>query len=111
MQRIDRRHFLAAVAIAPAAVGGSALAQGADTPNVTLVKSLYTAFGDGYGFEPKTPEKLSLGFARVSGAPSDFTGVNIRSTTGEQKGEGARGKKASGILMVEGVSIVPTGDA
>jgi uncharacterized protein len=47
MQRIDRRHFLAAVAIAPAAVGGSALAQGADTPNVTLVKSLYAAFGKG----------------------------------------------------------------
>src|SRR5262249_6493525 len=65
--------------------------------------SLYTAFGDGYGFDPKTPEKLSLGFARVSGAPPDFMGVNIRSATGEQKGDGARGKKASGILMVEGV--------
>jgi ketosteroid isomerase-like protein len=47
MKRVDRRHFLAATAIAPAIVGCGALAQGADTPNVALVKSLYAAFGKG----------------------------------------------------------------
>jgi hypothetical protein len=65
--------------------------------------SLYTAYGDGHGFEPGVPEKLSLGFARVTGPPEAFTGVNIRSSTGEQKGDGAAGKKASGMLMVDGV--------
>jgi len=64
---------------------------------------LYTAYGDGTGFEPKVPEKLSLGFAKVSGAPPDVVGVNIRSPTGELKGPGASGGKASGLLMVEGV--------
>jgi CubicO group peptidase (beta-lactamase class C family) len=64
---------------------------------------LYTAFGDGHGFAPKTPEKLSLGFARVAGAPPDLSGVNIRSATGEATGDGRRGKKASGLLMVKGV--------
>ena len=47
MTRIDRRHFLATAALASAAVGGGALAQGTDTPNVALVKSLYAAFGKG----------------------------------------------------------------
>lgn len=64
---------------------------------------LYSAYGDGWGFEPRTREKLSLGFARVDGGPDDFRGINIRSTTGEQKGDGPRGKKASGLLMVDGV--------
>lgn len=64
----------------------------------------YTAYGDGHGFaEPKVTEKLSLGFARVSGLPGGFTGTNIRSATGEQKGDGRAGKKASGLLMVDGV--------
>jgi CubicO group peptidase (beta-lactamase class C family) len=64
---------------------------------------LYTAYGDGTGFVPKVPEKLSLGLARVEGGPEDFTGINIRSATLEQKGNGKAGKKASGLLMVDGV--------
>jgi CubicO group peptidase (beta-lactamase class C family) len=64
---------------------------------------LYTAYGDGTGFVPKVPEKLSLGLARIEGGPDRFTGVNLRAATIEQKGNGARGKKASGLLMVEGV--------
>jgi hypothetical protein len=48
------------------------------------------------------PEKLSLGLARIGGDPEGFKGVNIRSTTGEFKGEGAAGKKASGMLMIDG---------
>lgn len=64
---------------------------------------LYTAFGDGWGFEPKTKQKLSLGFARVMGMPPDFQGQNIRTSTGERSGDGPKGAKASGLLMVKGV--------
>lgn len=65
--------------------------------------ALYTAYGDGYGFDPKVPEKLSLGLARITGSPPHFHGENVRSSTLEQKGNGPAGKKASGLLMVEGV--------
>jgi CubicO group peptidase (beta-lactamase class C family) len=65
--------------------------------------AFYTAYGDGNGFEPFVAQKLSLGFARVTGTPPDFAGQNIRSANGEQTGDGAKGKKASGLLMVEGV--------
>lgn len=65
--------------------------------------ALYTAYGDGNGFEPRLKEKLSLGLAKVLGGPADFTGVNLRSPTAEAKGDGKRGRKASGMLMVDGV--------
>lgn len=65
--------------------------------------ALYTAYGDGNGFDPFTPEKLSLGFARITGGPADFKGVNLRSPTGEALGDGAKGRKASGLLCVDGV--------
>jgi CubicO group peptidase (beta-lactamase class C family) len=64
---------------------------------------LYTAYGDGTGFVPKVPEKLSLGLARIEGGPDDFQAINIRSPTCERKGNGKNGLKASGMLMVEGV--------
>jgi len=63
---------------------------------------LYTAYGDGYGFDPILPTKLGLGFARVTGGPADFVGENIRSDA-ENAGMGRSGKKASGLLMVDGV--------
>ncbi len=63
---------------------------------------LYTAYGDGWGFDPPLPEKLSMGFARVTGMPPDLVGENVRSD-GERKGPGRSGKKVSGMLMVEGV--------
>jgi len=63
---------------------------------------LYTAYGDGWGFAPKTKKKLSLGFAAVKGNPGNFAGVNIRSQD-EQSGDGKSGKKASGMLMVDNV--------
>jgi CubicO group peptidase (beta-lactamase class C family) len=80
-------------------------ARGSDNWPLTWAgdNNLYTAYGDGYGFDPKVPEKLSLGFAVVSGSPHSFHGVNFRSPTGEQKGDGKIGKKASGMLMVNGV--------
>lgn len=63
----------------------------------------YTAYGDGYGFEPYTESKLGLGFARIEGGPDDFRGVNIRSASGENTGMGPNGKKGSGMVMVDGV--------
>lgn len=79
-------------------------ARGSDNWPVTWADddALYTAYGDGNGFEPFTPEKLSLGFARISGRPPDFTGANLRSPTGEAYGDGAQGKKANGLLCVDG---------
>jgi CubicO group peptidase (beta-lactamase class C family) len=64
--------------------------------------ALYTAYGDGNGFEPFTAQKLSMGFARITGGPLDAAGTNIRST-GEARGDGPRGKKASGMLCVDRV--------
>jgi hypothetical protein len=65
--------------------------------------ALYTAYGDGRGFEPFVPEKLSLGLSRITGGPADFVGENLRAPSVEATGEGPQGKKASGILMVRGV--------
>lgn len=65
--------------------------------------ALYTAYGDGNGFAPLVPDKLSLGFAKIAGSPADFSAENIRTASGEQLGDGRHGKKASGILMVDGV--------
>ncbi len=63
---------------------------------------LYTAYGDGWGFQPRVEKKLSMGFARIVGDAEQFRGENIRSDSGETVGQGAHGKKASGILMVDG---------
>jgi len=81
------------------------MAKGSDNWPVTWADNdaLYTAFGDGWGFEPHIKEKLSLGFARVEGMPPDIRGINIRSKTGERFGDGRKGAKASGMLMVDGV--------
>ncbi len=80
-------------------------AEGSDNWPITWADdgNLYTAYGDGQGFEPKINKKLSLGFAKVVGGPEEFQGINIRSTTGEWAGEGAAGAKASGMLCVDGV--------
>jgi len=63
----------------------------------------YTAYGDGWGFEPKVEKKLSLGLARIEGSPDHFRGINLRTPSAEKIGQGAAGLKASGILMVDGV--------
>jgi len=63
----------------------------------------YTAYGDGEGFEPFLKTKLSLGFAKVIGPPDAFQGINIRSQTGERTGDGAKGAKASGMIMIDGI--------
>jgi CubicO group peptidase (beta-lactamase class C family) len=71
----------------------------------------YTAYGDGWGFEPFVQKKLGLGFARIEGDAPHFRGVNVRSPSGEQYGDGARAKKASGILCVEDVLYLWTRNA
>lgn len=65
--------------------------------------SLYTAYGDCRGFEPLRMEKLGLGLARILGEPLAAYGVNIPAAGLENQGMGARGRKASGILMVDNV--------
>jgi hypothetical protein len=65
--------------------------------------ALYTAYGDGNGFQPFVKEKLSMGLAKITGNPPNVEGVNVRSATAEAKGDGKKGRKASGMLMVDGV--------
>jgi hypothetical protein len=78
-------------------------AKGSDNWPITWADddNQYTAYGDGWGFEPKTKKKLSLGIAKISGTPPDFRGVNIRTDTGERIGQGAEGAKASGIICID----------
>jgi CubicO group peptidase (beta-lactamase class C family) len=81
------------------------LAEGSDNWPMTWANDnhLYTAYGDGWGFEPRPPIKLSLGLAKISGAPDNLQGENIRSMSGERVGQGAQGFKASGMLIVDNV--------
>ena len=65
--------------------------------------ALYTAYGDGWGFEPRIDYKQSLGLSKVSGGPGNIRGENIHSISGERVGQGKYGAKASGMLMVDGV--------
>ena len=66
--------------------------------------ALYTAYGDGWGFAPpRSSQKLSLGVARVAGMPPNVRGANIPAPTVERLGDGPKGPKPSGILMVNGV--------
>ncbi|MDA0709369.1 MAG: serine hydrolase [bacterium] len=61
----------------------------------------YTAYGDGNGFAPYTPNKLGMGFARLEGSANTFSAVNIRSDA-ENTLYGQNGRKASGLLSVAG---------
>jgi hypothetical protein len=78
-------------------------ARGSDNWAITWAAddNLYAGYGDGWGFDPRAPSKLSLGFAKVVGSATDFSGINIRSISGEQRGNGKKGKKASGMLMID----------
>jgi CubicO group peptidase (beta-lactamase class C family) len=84
------------------------LARGSDNWPVTWVDddALYTAYGDGNGFEPFVKPKLSLGLAKITGTPPAIRGVNIRSETAEALGDGKAGRKASGMLCVDGVLYI-----
>ena len=80
------------------------LANGSDNWPLTWADDnlLYTAYGDGNGFEPFVPEKLGMGLAIIEGVPPTFIGRNLRSATAEATGAGATSRKASGMLMVQG---------
>ncbi|WP_437203953.1 serine hydrolase [Planctomicrobium sp. SH664] len=80
-------------------------ANGSDNWPMTWARDgeLYSAYGDGKGFKPYVKEKLSVGFVKVTGGPDDFTGINVRTPTLEEPGDGPKGKKVSGLLSVEGV--------
>lgn len=58
-----------------------------------------TAFGDGDGFDPENAD-LSLGFARILGAPPNHRGEDFRSDADAPEGGGSSGIKASGLLAV-----------
>ena len=87
-------------------------ATGSDNLPVTWADddAIYITWGDGWGFEPKVPDKLSMGFARVIGGPGDFRGINIRSKA-EQLGGGRSGRKGWGLLSVDGVLYLCMGHA
>lgn len=87
-------------------------AAGSDNLPVTWADddAIYITWGDGWGFEPKVPKKLSMGFARIIGGPADFKGVNIRSSA-EQLGGGRNGRKGWGIISIEGVLYLWMGHA
>lgn len=65
--------------------------------------AMYSAYGDGKGFEPVVKQKLSLGLVRITGMPEDWQGVNLPAPTAEALGDGKHGRKASGMLCVDGV--------
>jgi hypothetical protein len=90
------------VRFAPAAEVRRA-APGSDNWPVTWGRDgrLYTSYGDGWGFEPRAPRKLSLGLSVIDGDAGHFRGTNLASD-GERTGDGARGPKASGLVMVDG---------
>jgi CubicO group peptidase (beta-lactamase class C family) len=78
------------------------LAKGSDNWPTAWAKdgSLFTAFGDGNGFEPFLPNKVSLGIARLVGLPPHVKGVNVP-TSPEFACDGARGYKASGLIILD----------
>jgi len=87
------------------------LARGSDTWPLTWADddALYSAYGDGSGFDPASNanldargRKLSLGVAKIRGAPPKISGENIHAPTVEAMGDGEHGRKASGILSVDG---------
>jgi len=87
-------------------------ATGSDNLPVTWADddALYITWGDGWGFEPKVPKKLSMGFARIIGEPENFKGINIRSAA-EQYGGGRSGRKGWGLISVDGVLYLWAGHA
>ena len=78
---------------------------------VEALDEIQYAYGDGRGFEPFVPRKLSLGLARITGGPDDFRGENLRAPSIEQLGDGRKGRKGWGLLSVEGVWYLWMGHA
>jgi hypothetical protein len=64
--------------------------------------ALYTVCGDGWGFAPRREQKMGISLAKLLGPPESLKGVNIFSDI-ENRGQGAQGRKISGIVMIDGV--------
>lgn len=64
--------------------------------------NLYTVYCDGKGFGGGSGEG-SMSLARITGSPPSILGENILSATGHQTGGGPEGRKASGLLMADGM--------
>lgn len=81
---------------------GGVKRDGSDNWPITWAQddNLYTAYGDGYGFDPHLPHKLGMGFAKITGMPDNFKCENIRSSA-ENTGYGGTGEKSSGLLCVD----------
>jgi SAM-dependent methyltransferase len=62
----------------------------------------YTVYCDGEGFGGGSG-KGSMSLARILGSPPGFRGENLASPTGHKEGGGPKGRKASGLLMADGV--------
>lgn len=62
---------------------------------------LYTVYCDGKGFGGSGQGSMNL--AKVTGSPSNIAGENLVSPTGHKTGGGPEGRKASGLLMADGV--------
>ncbi|MEZ4661382.1 MAG: hypothetical protein R2911_27850 [Caldilineaceae bacterium] len=79
---------------------------GQDSDNYPLTWAadghLYTAYGDGHGFDPPVEKKLSMGFARIEGSPPNISAFNIRSAN-EVVGEGRKFMKSAGLLAIDGI--------
>jgi len=82
---------------------GGIIRDGSDNWPITWADddNQYTAYGDGYGFAPQTPNKLGMGFSKIEGNATNFTATNIRSNA-ENTAYGAKDRKASGLLSVDG---------
>jgi len=87
-------------------------AAGSDNLPITWADddAIYITWGDGWGFEPKVPKKLSMGFARIIGGPDNFKGINVRSAA-EQLGGGRSGLKGWGLISVNGELYLWAGHA
>ena len=62
----------------------------------------YTVYCDGEGFGGGSG-KGSMSLARIVGDPAEFNGENLASPTGHKTSGGPEGRKASGLVMVDGV--------
>lgn len=79
-------------------------AEGGDNWPVTVGDDgyIYTAFGDGWGFEPRLKNKVDLGICRISGGPTHFKGENVAVIEPPLGSRGVISIKGTGILMVNG---------
>jgi hypothetical protein len=66
---------------------------------------LYTVYCDGTGFGGGSGQG-SMSLAKIAGTPPNLTGENVASATGHKTGGGPEGRKASGLLMADGVLYI-----